>query len=149
MREAAMSHGTVMAAIFKRKGGNGEYTKLYESIAVKDRKFFDEKIVDPDERPVIVSVHDENNWFLLSDRRLYSSLEARIFTIKLEEIDHVKVDLHLMRLKMTRMTDQDELTLVTSNNAKCKLKTEPGLPFSGMFSVLKHIEARNALKSKT
>lgn len=140
--------GSTLSSIFKRKGGDGKITYLYTSADAKTKAFFDAKICGHEETPVLVSKKDEQNWLILTEKNLYMSDDNGFRRVSNADIKEVRVDLTKMRIARISMLDQEELILTIEDNSEFCVRVESGLPFSGLFSVLKNLETRHNAKAR-
>jgi|SRR3954470_9465058 hypothetical protein len=128
------------SSIFKRKGASGKHTKLFEDFDVVGQKAIVEHAsLGEDELPVLASTPTEGSWFLLTTKRLLlfageanEAVEASsIAEVLPAEFGHVrKEEMTLLKLKL-------------NGGRELRVQVEAGLPFFGVWNVLRNAVARN------
>jgi hypothetical protein len=130
-------------SIFRRKGGDGVYTRLFDNLDIEQQDMLLSKFTVADwEIPVIGSSQDPDNWLVLTTGRLVWSLDGNRQEIPAAAVSDAipdKKDLwHISnKLKMRR------LQVITVNSDKYLIEIEPGAPLIGVWNVLKHLGKRN------
>lgn len=134
----------VLPAVFQRKGKNGEYTKLFDAFDSEIQK----KIVmlanlDLEEKPLLLSYWSENDWYLITDSRLFIQQENSSLKIVLfSEMSQVSASFR----ESTKFGCGKKLSVLTLSKFDGKtvvLRVENGVPFYGILNVLQTISMRN------
>jgi hypothetical protein len=137
-------YNVVWAAIFRRKGNDGTYTKLFDRWGSAEQRLLLAHVTLRDgEVPVIGSFIDPNNWLLLTTRRLVWSTTGKAHTLENAAISEVKVDLQSLRDQRRRLTENQYLQLTTIDGERHSIELEAGAPLSGIWNVLLNICRRN------
>ena len=147
--EAQSLKGT-LTAIFRRRGSDGSYTRLFDSLDSSQQSCLASRIsLRAGEFPIIGSIPDANNWLLLTTERLawHSAGEQR--EIAIDEIYDAIADLRKLQSEQKSKSKMQELKIVTMNRQEFLIELEPGGPLSGTWSALKNIGARNRSKAAT
>lgn len=133
---------SILLSIFKRKGGEGCYTKI---ITTCNNTFFINQLksLEEDEEALICFKQDELNWVLITNTRILQSCS----NIK-QFIEYTKIHKVYPALKdefvdgIFNKHDFTYLTLEDSNN-EYRIKVEKGEPFQGIYQMLNFIALSN------
>jgi hypothetical protein len=88
----------VWTSIFRRKGGDGVTTRLFENLdASQQRALFAEFNLRESELPVIASIQDPGHWFILTTERLAWSTEGKRQELLVGTIRDATVDLRQLQ----------------------------------------------------
>lgn len=127
-----------ICSIFRRKGGEGRLTMLYENLPVFEQRSLESNINFADgEKPAIAYFESEGSWCLLTNHRLiWRDLNSRQ-EVAIMELGRVTHDMHysVQRGEMDRLLWR-ELNVETADGRTLVLQMEPGKPFVGFWSVL-------------
>ena len=136
------------SAIFRRKGGNGATTRLFDSLdPIKKSEILTLVKLDRAELPVIGQLLDAQNWFLLTTKRLVWTIESEHHELDNSAIVDATIDLDVASLGRNKMAVR-QLSIEVLDGGTQFLELEPGLPLSGVWNVLKNIGTRNRKSSQ-
>ncbi|PQL93345.1 PH domain-containing protein [Apibacter adventoris] len=129
---------SIIISIFKRKGGEGKYTKIINE--QNEEEYFDLlKIKDKDEK-ILICYKENKDFVLITNKRLitnnymvdYFNIEAVIIAMQEEFKSNI-----LNKKKFTRLKLQD------FDGKNYILKLEEGKPYNGIYQILEFISLRN------
>lgn len=135
---------STLLSIFKRKGGEGLFTKVIskDNLPKYHELFYN---YFEDEVPIIAQYTDENYWIIFTNRRLILCESSIITYIGFETIN--KVSAPVFREAMMGIRDVNGFSLIelqTKDKQKYTLKTECGLPYTGIFHMLQFLSNTNS-----
>ena len=81
-------YSSIIVSIFKRKGAEGKYTKIVDSNN-QNRNLNSMSILGENENALIFYFKDDNNWLLLSNKRVLSNKSGSQCSILNENIIEV------------------------------------------------------------
>jgi len=149
MDAEAISLERVLSSIFRRKGGNGLYTGLFENLDPSQRSILLSAVaLKNGELPIIGSVKDLTNWLLITTERLVWSAQKGRNELVLGQIRDAVADFQALDLGPETKAKMQELCLIAMNGIKYRIQLEPGRPLFGTWSVLKNVGARNRHSKK-
>jgi hypothetical protein len=141
---AAESLKEIWAAIFRRRGGDGTYTRLFDNLDPPQQSTLLAKLtLYESELPVIGSVKDADNWLVLTTERLVWSMRGEREEIVAEAIRDATIDLGQLQHCGHSKLGMRQLHVVTTGVGGYLIELEPGGPLSGTWSVLKNLGTRN------
>lgn len=131
-----MKHYSVLLSVFKRKGGEGVFTRI---ITPENLNNFIEplSLIGKDERPLICYKKDKMEWLLLTDTRILQQNENLQIILPYSEIEHVRIA--LKEHADEHRKNHELFSLIEVKNVKGEkfiIRTEPGEPFRGIYQVL-------------
>jgi hypothetical protein len=141
---AAESLKDTWVSIFRRKGGDGTYTRLFDNLDPSQRSILLAELkLHESELAVIGSVQDSSNWLVLTTERLAWSIGGERREVAANAIRDATADLkQLQRSEHTKL-GMRRLQVVTMGDGEHSIELEPGRPLSGTWNVLKNLGARN------
>jgi len=129
------------ASIFRRKGGPGEHTKLFEEFSLETQKQISDSFsISKDELPVLASLPTQNDAILLTTRRLHVRDASGHRKFEVSDIILVKP----VEFAKVRKESMKLIAIQARNNQEALLRVEEGRPFFGILSILMNIVHRNA-----
>jgi hypothetical protein len=141
---AAESLKDTWASIFRRKGGDGTYTRLFDNLDPSQRSTLLAQLkLHESELPVIGSVQDSSNWLVLTTERLAWSIAGERQEIAANAVRDAMADLKQLQRSDQSKLGMRQLQVVTVGNGEYSIELEPGGPLSGTWNVLKNLGARN------
>lgn len=143
---AAESAKNTWSSIFRRRGANGVYTRLFDSLDCEHQHALitaAELELRENELPVIGSIRDAQNWLILTTDRLLWCIEGRRMELSIEYIRDVGADLGELQRKQQSKLEMRQIRILTLTNLTYPIELEPGPPLSGTWNVLRNIGARN------
>jgi|SRR5581483_3052594 len=141
---AADSLKDTWVSIFRRKGGDGVRTRLFENFdSTQQRLLCVELNLRKSELPVIASIPDSRNWFVLTTERLAWSIEGKRQDLPVGKIRDATADLRQLQRDRRSKLDMSQLQIVTMEGNKYTIELEAGHSLNGTWNVLKNIGARN------
>jgi hypothetical protein len=133
-----------LLAIFRRRGGDGEYLRVFERLGLRDQEFLTQQAgCSGGEIPILGTAQVQNEWLLLTTERLIWTDTDGQKQICLQNIENVMVDLKRIGMLHSTMDKNRELEIVLIDGRAYKLITEAGPPFSGLWNILAFIARRN------
>ncbi|MEW6643055.1 MAG: hypothetical protein AB1586_21300 [Pseudomonadota bacterium] len=130
-------------SIFKRKGGNGAYTRLFESMEPDQRNTLLSGLKPREkELPVIGSSGGPGSWLILTTERLVWTLHGQRHELAAENIRDAVADFKQRRSGESKL-EMRTLQVITLTGEEYVIELEPGPPLSGTWNVLKNLGARN------
>jgi len=131
-------------SIFRRKGGDGTYTRLFDNLDPSQRSMLlAEFKLSESELPVIGSIQDSGNWLVLTTERLAWSIEGKRQEVAATVIRDATADLKQLQRSDHSKLGMRQLQIVTMGDGEYSIELEPGAPLSGVWNVLKNLGARN------
>jgi hypothetical protein len=141
---AAQDRKEVWSLIFKRKGGDGVYTRLFDEIdSARRAKLLSLARLPDDEIPVVASFADTNSWLLLTTERLIWSSTGARQELALTIVREVRPDFEALRRSKIPKTDMKDLQIRTFQNEELIIELEPGAPLFGVWNILNNVAHRN------
>ena len=146
MNEAEKLKST-LSSIFRRKGANGQFTRLFEDLEPLQKEALLKKTpLHAGELPIIGSAESQETWLIVTTDRIVWRLKGKTQTLSVRDVRHVKADLHKMVARGINMQRLRELQIETIGNAECTIEAEEGAPLIGVWNALKNLGARNRQK---
>jgi hypothetical protein len=135
---------STLSAIFKRKGRDGRYTRLFENLDSQQREALLKQVpLTETELPVIGSAEAEDKWLLLTTARIVWRSGDKTETLDVKEIRDAVADLRKLVATGRRKDKMRELQVLTTNGEQRFVELEEGAPLMGVWNVLKNLGARN------
>jgi hypothetical protein len=135
-------------AIFCRKGGNGAYTRPFESLEPRQREALLSSFpLRAGELPVIGGLKDSRNWFVLSTERVVWALKGELRELDIGIIRDAIADFDQLESSHSKLKMRT-LQITTSSGEAHLIEMEPGLPLGGVWNILKNVGARNKHSAK-
>jgi hypothetical protein len=129
---------STLSAIFRRKGGSGVRTHLFDDLSRSDQlRFVRTFNLDATEQPVLVSTGITDSVLLLTTENLLWGDSKKIQRIPLVNISWQ----HPIRSGAKRSWSQ--IKVETFEGPEFVLSAEAGKPFFGLWNVLLYISRRN------
>jgi len=148
MTEAEKLKST-LTAIFKRKGHDGRYTRLFENLDPSQREFLLKEVsLHAGELPVIGSAESQGNWLIVTTERIVWHLKGKTRTLSVHDVRHVKADFPKMVVTGVRKDQLHELQIETVGHEQCTIEVEEGAPLMGVWNALMNLGARNRRTEK-
>ena len=127
---------SILVSIFKRKGGEGIYTRILDETNRSNYKNA-LKHLDKDEKALIICFKGDEDWQLLSNKRLINNQANRSFSLLNSNIKAVKFSLvEEAKLNVSDKNDFSHIEIIDKQNKKHLLIVETGKPFQGFFQTL-------------
>jgi hypothetical protein len=124
---AAESLKDTWASIFRRKGGDGTYTRLFDNLDPSQRStLLAEITLRESELPVIGSIQDSNNWLVLTTERLAWSIGGERREIAAGAVLDATADLKQLQRGDHSKLGMRQLQLVTMGDGEYLIELEPG-----------------------
>jgi hypothetical protein len=143
MNEAEQLQSTLIS-IFKRRGHDGDYTRLFENLEPAHRETLLSRIeLERSELPVIGSVEGDDNWLIFTTERVVWHSAGREQSLRVQDIRDVVVDFKGLVSTDRNKEEMKELQVVCANGERQTLALEAGAPLVGVWNALKNLGARN------
>jgi hypothetical protein len=135
----------VLLSIFKRKGGEGLFTKLITDVNQQD--YLNQMdLLDADEIALLISKQDEQNWLLLTSNRVLTVKNGHLIDLPYSKLLTVSLAMDeefqdgiLSKEGFTR------LVLIDGNGDNYFITVEKGKPYQGVYQVLHYIAINNKI----
>lgn len=131
---------SILLAIFKRKGGEGIFTKVINNIT----KYPCDSELEEGEEGIVYFYKDDDNWFLLTNQRIINNRNNTYYSIFLSDLSSVTLD--LQRGYRDGVKEKQNFTLLSlEDNQKKKylFEVEQGTPYFGIYQILSYIVSVN------
>jgi hypothetical protein len=146
MNEAEKLKST-LASVFRRKGGGGNYTRLFDDLEPPQKSFLTAKVcLGPDELAIIGSAENNDTWLILTTERIVWGLRGVEQTLSIHDVWHAKADFPKMMVTGTRKHQLRELQIETRDHENRLIEVEAGGPLFGVWNALLNLGARNRQK---
>jgi len=132
----AKVHSSVIQSIFRRKGGEGVYTKIINDENITDYSNV-LTLLPEDEKGLIIFFEGIENWLLLTEKRTLS-LKNKTYS-SIFHTDLVEVSMDIQEEFRNGIKDKNAFTrllAVDINNKTHLLKIENGQPYHGVYQIL-------------
>jgi hypothetical protein len=145
IEQDAATRKSVLSSIFRRNGGDGNCTKLVEELDADKKNIILEAIkLQASELPVIGSIENSNDWFLLTTERVLWSVDGNKGEVPIESIVEVRSDMGTLRQGGAQMKNPlRRLEIGTVGNQRYSMNVEPGAPCFAILAVLINVTRRN------
>ncbi len=138
---------STLSAIFKRKGRDGRYTRLFENLeSVQKDALLNEVRLNEGELPVIGSTEAQDKWLLLTTARITWRLGGKTENLNVEDVRDAVADFRKLMATGRRKDQMRELQILTMNGEQHTIEVEEGAPLMGVWNALKNLGARNRRK---
>jgi hypothetical protein len=143
---AAESLKDMWASIFRRTGGDGAFTRLFDNLDAPQRSTLLSKFrLRGTELPVIGSIEDSSNWLVLTTERLVWSIGGERRELPSDTVCYARADFQQLRHGKLGMR---QLLVVSMGNVDMPIELEPGAPLIGVWNIFRNLCARNQNKRK-
>lgn len=132
---------SVLASIFKRKGGEGPRTKL---LTDENRHLYEATLrhLSEDEKGIIVYWDNEQNWILLSDQRLLVRSAGHLSSLPFSIITAIHPTYAPPAHEYGEKIQATRLKLFLLGGQSLILNLEDGHPFQGWFHVINYAKGK-------
>lgn len=135
---------STLSAVFKRKGCDGRYTRLFENLDSPQKEALLKQVhLAETELPVIGSAEREDQWLLLTTARIIWRSGDKTESLNVKDIRDTVADLRKLVATGRRKDKMRELQVLTMNGEQRIIELEEGAPLMGVWNVLKNLGARN------
>jgi hypothetical protein len=133
------SGNSVLLSIFRRKGGEGLFTKVINDNN-KSAYYNQLILLEDSEVPLLCYKQNELNWLILTTERILKENEGASLSISFKELIDVKFASSIeYKDGNTRIDDFTRLILTTENGTDSIIEIEKGKPYQGIFQVLHYL----------
>jgi hypothetical protein len=130
-------------SIFRRKGGDGAYTRLFDSLEPGQRSALLSGLkLRKTELPVIGSLRGPESWLVLTTERLVWASHGKRHELAADKIRDAVADFKQLQTSESKL-DMRTLRVITLTGEEYTIELEPGQPLSGTWNVLKNLGTRN------
>ncbi|SFE91627.1 hypothetical protein SAMN05518672_11241 [Chitinophaga sp. CF118] len=128
----------VIVSLFKRVGGEGEFTKI---ITEQNEADYAEQLSDleENEKGLIIYRRNNNDWFLLTNKRLISVKDDNRLVMAHEDVIEVEVE----RDNIGKAPSLTRVAVTDKEGKQHGIQLERGQSFSGIIQVLYFIVRRS------
>ncbi len=136
-----------LSSVFQRKGSNGHYTRLFDSLDSSQRDILlTSAAFRCGELPIMANVRDRRDWLVLTTERLVWCVGDETHELAINDIRDAVADFKVLQRTNQTKLQMHQLQISTMSNQEFTINLEPGAPLSGVWSVLKNLGARNRRK---
>jgi hypothetical protein len=136
------------ASIFRRKGADGAYTRLFDNMEPGQRQTLLSGLkLRESELPVIGSLRGPGNWLILTTERLAWATDGERHELAAEDIRDAIANFNQLQNTQSKL-EMRTLQVTTRTGDEYAIELEPGQPLSGVWNVLKNLGARNRRATK-
>ena len=140
---SAESLKKIWVSIYRRKGGDGTYTRLFDNLNLTQKStLFAVLTLRESELPVIGSVKDSDNWLVLTTERLVWSIGGKRRELAANTVRDATADLKQLQHHASKL-EMRKLDVVTIDGIEYSIELESGAPLSGVWNILKNLGVRN------
>lgn len=133
-----------LSAIFKRKGRDGCYTRLFENLDAQQQEALLKQVhLDEKELPVIGGAETADKWFLLTTTRITWRSGDKTESLNVKDIRDAVADFRKLVAMGRRKDKMRELQILTMNGEQHTVELEEGAPLMGVWNALKNLGSRN------
>jgi hypothetical protein len=134
MNEAKKLKST-LTAIFKRKGQDGRYTRLFDNLEPSQREsLLKEVSLRAGELPAIGSAESQDMWLIVTTERIVWHLKGKTQTLSVDDVWYVKADLPKMVTTGVRKHQLRQLQIETVAHEQLIIEVEQGAPLMGVWN---------------
>jgi hypothetical protein len=134
----------ILSATFKRKGGDGHYTRLFDNLDPFQKEILLRQAnLSDTELPIIGSAEAEDKWLLLTTDRLMWRSGDEFTALDVADIDDAVADFQKLMTTGSHKEQMRELQILTMNGEQRIIEVEEGAPLIGVWHVLKNLGVRN------
>ena len=129
-------NSSVIVSTFKRKGGEGDYTKIIDT---NNQGMYLQYFPDlkENEHALIFYFKGESNWLLLTNKRILTNHNGEQYVISNQDIFGVTPAMQEeFKDGVRNKTDFTRLILKDSSNKSYLLHVEKGQPYEGLYQAL-------------
>lgn len=135
---------TILSAIFKRKGRDGCYTRLFENLEPSQKSDLLKAVsLEEGELPVIGSVEGPTEWLIITTEKIVWRLGGETQTLTVRDVWDATADFRKSVATARRKEVMRELQVETVSHERHTIEVEEGAPLMGVWNVLKNLGARN------
>jgi hypothetical protein len=125
------------ASIFRRRGRDGNYTRLFDNLDAEQKNIVQREFSSVGaELPVVASVQNSANWFVMTTERLIWSINGNRGEIAISLVEGVMPGTRQRKREMSTL-------LIKTPFGGHLIELEPGSPLVGVWSILLHLSGRN------
>ncbi len=132
-------NASILISIFKRKGGEGEFTKLISSV----NKFDYEPLMSSlfvNELPLIAFKKNNHDLTLISDQRVIVLKNDLVLSIDYKKMTDVSLALvEEFRQGVISKLEFTRIVIVTDNKKEHIIQLEKGPPLQGIYQLLNYV----------
>jgi hypothetical protein len=140
----AKSAKRIWTSIFRRNGGDGNYTRLFDNLDPSQQgALLAEFGLSDLELPVIGSLQDSRNWLVLTTERLAWSIGGKRQELATTVIRDATADLRQLQRSEHSKLSMRRLQISTTGDVEYVIELEPGRPLIGVWNILRNVGARN------
>ena len=135
---------TTLSSVFRRKGHNGQYTRLFEDLESFHRNALLENVqLNRGELPVIGGVASQDRWLMITTERVVWRVGDKTHAVSVTDIRDAVADFHGLQASGCTKLQMRELRIETMTHEQHVIEVEEGGPLSGVWNALKNLGARN------
>ena len=141
--EDISNKSAVLLSIFKRKGGEGDFTKIITT--ENNANYINQlELLDKDEKAWLCFKKDDLNWLLLTNKRILEEHESVKISISFSDLIETSIAIQEeFSKKIINKEDSTQLSLRDRRGDRYVIKVEKGKPYEGVYQVLHHIASKN------
>jgi hypothetical protein len=146
----AQSRKNILASVFRRRKGGGDYTALFDDLDVEKQNILLNAInFGSTELPIIGGVDNSDNWFFLTTERVVWKVDGNQEELSNHSIVGASSDIDAIRLGGPQVkADRQRLEVVTESGRKYFMRVESGAPYFVILQILINLARRNRARKK-
>lgn len=128
---------TIILRQFRRYGCAGQHTMPFDELPTAVRADLGEELqFDPEELPIVAHYRSQNDWSVLTTRRLVSRQESTVRSIAWSDFANFEVDLKAVAHLPDPIDELGTLTVLTTDGRRIRISTDCGPPFLAFWNSL-------------
>lgn len=133
---------SILVSLFKRKGGEGQYTKVVSENSLPESLVLSN--FGSDEIGLIIYYKSDSDWFLLSNKRIRSSHEGDTASLNIQDLKEVTLAMQEeFKDGIRNKNDFSRLRIKDKSGGSNLLYLEKGQPYEGLYQVLHFLASKN------
>ncbi len=133
---------TIILSLFKRKGGEGDYTKI-----VSENNLPKDVVLSGfgrNEIGLIIYHKNDSDWFLLSNKRILSKHGGNMVNMEIQDLKEVTLAIQEeFKSSILDKNDFSRLRIIEKNGGSHLVHLEKGLPYQGLYQVLHFLASKD------
>ena len=132
---------SILISIFKRKGDEGQYTKIVQGNTKLNNII--PLSLGIDEIGLLLYYKSEDEWFLLSNKKIRSNYRGKTLELDVEDLQAVNIAMQEEFSNGIRDKKHfNKLRITDKRNNSSILHLEKGLPYEGIYQVLHFLASK-------
>jgi len=131
----------ILISIFKRKGGEGERTFLFDNLSPENKNLISNTLseVNENEYTVLVYLKDVDNHFIITTDRIIEKKDGRKLYFSYAELNLASTNLSVQYKLGIKSKKEFNVITLKFDNTEYNLIVEPENPYWGLLNVLRYL----------